>query len=165
MKQLFHSRRVLAVGLAAGFFSSFAMASDVANMQVTANVAPSCQLTAVPTLAFGTLDPLADNLAQADITWVCTNGYNTVITLDGGGSADINARAMSGAGTLPYQLYTDSARTQIFGDGVTGNAAPVSGVGYASPGNVTVYGRVLQADAAVAVNGNYTDTVQVTIVF
>lgn len=160
------SRRGALVAAISGILLGGAVnADDTANMTVTANVAPSCQLNSVPTIAFGTLDPLADNDAQGDIAWVCTNGYDTVITLGTGGSNDISARAMGGAGTLPYQLYTDAARTQVFGDGITGNAVPVSGAGYSSPGAVTVYGRVQQADAAVAVNGNYSDTVQVTIVF
>lgn len=154
-----------AAAIASVLVGGIAVADDVANLTVTANVAPSCQLNAVPTISFGTLDPLGNNDAQGNITWVCTNGWNTVIRLDGGSSGNIGARAMAGAGTLPYQLYTDSARTAIFGDGATGNSVPVAGVGYASPGNVTVYGRVAQADAAVATNGNYSDTVQVTIVF
>ena len=72
---------------------------------------------------------------------------------------------MAGPGALPYQLYTDAGRSQIFGDGTTGNAAGVSGTGYATPDTVTVYGRVAQADAQAAKNGNYNDTVVVTIVF
>jgi spore coat protein U-like protein len=70
-------------------------------------------------------------------------------------------------GALPYQLYTDSARTTIFGDGTPGggSTAAVSGTGYASPANVTVYGRVLAASAGAATAGSYSDTVLVTIVF
>ena len=165
MKHRWSRRGALATAIAGVLIGGAVTADDVANMQVTANVAPSCQLNSVPTIAFGTLNPLANNDAQGNITWVCTNGFNTVIQLGGGGSADINARAMGGGGTLAYQLYTDAARTLVFGDGTTGNAVPVSGVCYASPANVTVYGRVLQATAAVATNGNYSDTVQVTIVF
>jgi spore coat protein U-like protein len=165
MKHRCAHRSALAAAIACVLVSGIAVADDVANMTVMANVAPSCQLSSVPTIDFGTLDPLINNDAQGDITWVCTNGSNTVIRLDGGGAGDIGARAMAGAGSLPYQLYTDNARTTVFGDGATGDTVPVAGVGYASPGNVTVYGRVAQADAAVAPNGNYSDTVQVTIVF
>ena len=165
MKHRWSRRGALATAIAGVFVGGAATADDVANMTVTASVAPSCQLSSAPTVAFGTLNPLANNDAQGNITWVCTNGFNTVIRLGGGGSGSINARAMGGAGSLPYQLYTNAARTLIFGDGTTGNAVPVAGVGYGTPSNVTVYGRVLQANAAVATNGNYSDTVQVTIVF
>lgn len=155
-----------AIAIACTLTSSISIADDVANMLVTANVAPSCQLNSVPTIAFGTLNPLADNDTQGDIVWVCTSGTNTVIELDGGGSGNILARTMAGPiAPLPYQLYTDAGRSQVFGDGTTGNAVGVAGVGYASPGTVTVYGRVAQADAQTAQNGNYNDTVVVTIVF
>lgn len=154
-----------AIAVACTLTSGISVADDVANMLVTANVAPSCQLNSVPTIAFGTLNPLADNDTQGDIVWVCTSGTNTVIELDGGGSGNIAGRTMAGPGALPYQLYTDAGRSQVFGDGTTGNSVGVSGTGYASPDTVTVYGRVAQADAQTATNGNYSDTVVVTIVF
>ena len=158
-------RRVLAAAVLAALVSGTSVADDVATLTVTAVVAPSCQLNAAPTLDFGLIDPLIDNDAQGLITWVCTNGYTTEIRLDGGGAGNINARAMGGSGTLPYQLYTDAARSQVFGDGTLGNVVPVTGVGYASPSTVTVYGRVAQADAAVAPNGNYSDLVVATVIF
>ncbi len=154
-----------AIALACTLTSGISVADDVANMLVTANVAPSCQLNSVPTIAFGTLNPLTDNDTQGDIVWVCTSGTNTVIELDGGGSGNILARTMAGPAPLPYQLYTDAGRSQVFGDGTTGNSVGVAGTGYASPDTVTVYGRVAQADAQTAQNGNYNDTVVVTIVF
>ena len=157
--------RIGALTAAASLICGVATADDVANMLVTANVAPSCQLNSVPTIAFGTLNPLIDNDTQGDIVWVCSSGTDTEIRLDGGSSGNINARTMSGPAPLPYQLYTNAGRTLVFGDGTTGNAVPVSGVGYSTPNNVTVYGRVAQGDADIAANGNYTDTVVVTIVF
>jgi spore coat protein U-like protein len=165
MKYRWSHRRLLAAAVSSLSLCGAALADDTANLTVNATVNPSCKLTSAPTLGFGPLSPLANNDAQANITWVCTNGFNTVIRLGGGGSGNIGARAMGGAGSLPYQLFTDSARTSVFGDGTTGNTVAVSGVGYSSPGNVTVYGRVLQANAAVAVAGSYSDTVQITIVF
>lgn len=134
-------------------------------MTVTANVAPSCQLTNVDAMAFGQLDQTADNDAQADITWVCTNGYDSEIQLDGGGSGSIASREMSGPVALTYQLFTDAGRTVVFGDGVTGNVVNVTGSGYGNPATVTVFGRVDQADASIADPGNYIDTITVTILF
>lgn len=154
-----------AIAVACTLTSGISIADDVANMLVTANVAPSCQLNSVPTIAFGTLNPLADNDIQGDIVWVCTSGTNTVIQLNGGGSGNILARTMAGPSALPYQLYTDAGRSQIFGDGTTGSDVGVAGTGYATPDNVTVYGRVTQGDAQSATNGNYNDTVVVTIIF
>jgi spore coat protein U-like protein len=71
----------------------------------------------------------------------------------------------SGTDTLAYQLYTDPARSLVFGDGGTGNTVPVNGAGYGIPATVTVYGRVTQAAAGGATGGNYTDVVNVTVLF
>jgi spore coat protein U-like protein len=165
MQYRWSHRRLLAAAVSSLSLSGAALADDTANLTVNATVTPSCQLTSAPTLGFGTLTPLTNNDAQANITWVCTSGFNTVIKLGSGGSGNIAARAMGGAATLAYQLYTNAARTTVFGDGTTGNTMPVSGAGYSSPGTVTVYGRVLQANAAAAPAGAYSDTVQITIVF
>jgi spore coat protein U-like protein len=166
MKYRWSHRRLLAAAVSSLSLCGAALADDTANLTVTASVNPSCQLTSAPTLGFGPLTPVADNDAQANITFVCTNGFNTVIKLGGGGSGTIGARRMlNGATQLSYQLYTDATRTTVFGDGSSGNTAPVTGAGYSSPGTVTVYGRVLQANAAAAPAGSYTDTVQITIVF
>lgn len=167
MKYGWSNRRALAAGVASVLLGGVAYADDVADMLVTATVAPACELTSVPTIAFGVVDPLANNDAQGVISWRCTNGYDSEIQLDGGDSGDIDARAMvSGTDALPYQLYTDALRTATFGDGVSGgNSVPVTGTGYTTSADVTVYGRVLQADAAAAPGGNYDDTVVVTILF
>ena len=165
MQYRWSHRRLLAAAVSSLSLCGAALADDTANLTVSATVTPSCKLTTAPTLGFGALTPTANNDAQTNITWVCTNGFNTVIKLGGGGSGNIGARAMGGAGALPYQLYTDAGRTSVFGDGTTGNTVAVSGVGYSTVGNVPVYGRVLQANAAVAPAGAYSDTVQITIVF
>jgi len=166
MKRWSH-RGALATALLGTLVGGVATADQIANMTVSANVVAACQLTSVPTIAFGTLNPTANNDAQGNISWVCTNGFSSEIRLDGGNTSNINGRRMSdgGTGTLAYQLYTDATRTLVFGDGTTQNDVPVTGIGYATPQTVTVYGRVLQADAALAAAGAYTDTVDVTIVF
>jgi spore coat protein U-like protein len=166
MKRWSH-RGALATALLGTLIGGVATADQVANMTVSANVVAACQLTSIPTIAFGALTLSANNDAQGNISWVCTNGFSSEIRLDGGNTGDINGRRMSdgASGTLAYQLYTDASRTTVFGDGTTQNDVPVTGIGYATPQNVTVYGRVLQADAALATAGAYTDTVDVTIVF
>jgi len=167
MQNRWSHRRLLAAAVSSLSLSGAALADSSANLTVTANVAASCLVSAT-TLAFGPLNPLADNDQTTSIQWQCTKGFGTVIKLGGGGSGNIAARSMGGPAALPYQLYTDSARTTVFGDGTTGNTVPVTGTGYyvgPPPGAVTVYGRVAQANAATAPVGSYTDTVQITIVF
>ena len=160
-----HRHLLLAAAVSSLTLCGAALADSTANLTVTASVVPSCTVSAT-TLAFGPLNPSANNDQTAAIQWQCTKDFSTVIKLGAGGSGTIAARSMGGAAALPYQLYTDATHSTIFGDGTTGSAAPVTGVGYSGPpGNVTVYGRVLQANAAVAPAGSYTDTVQITIVF
>lgn len=159
------SRGLIAAAVSSLLIGGAALADDTATLTVTATVPASCQLTVGPTLAFGTLSMIANTDAQGNIGWVCTNGFNTSIKLGGGTSGNIAARTMGGPGALAYQLYTNAGRTTVFGDGTTGSMVPVSGVGYGTPGTVTVYGRVLQANAATALAGAYTDTVLVTILF
>ena len=168
MQNRWSHRRLLAAAVSGLLLSGAALADDTANLTVTATVAPTCKLTTGPTLSFNTLNPLANNDAQGNIAWVCTNGFNTLIKLGGGGSGSISARTMkAGALVLPYQLYTDAARTTIFGDGTAGGGStvPVTGAGYATSANVVVYGRVTAAAAGAASVGSYSDTVLVTIAF
>jgi spore coat protein U-like protein len=170
MKYRWSHRRLLAAAVSSLSLCGAALADDTANLTVSATVAPTCKLTTGPTLSFGTVNPLANNDAQGNIQWVCTNGFNTAIKLGAGSTAGgtISNRLMSdgGTGKLAYQLYTDSARTTVFGDGTAGSSTvAVSGAGYASPANVTVYGRVLGSAAGAATAGSYTDTVLVTITF
>jgi len=140
-----------------------AMADVSSPMTVTAQVNSACTIDATGTVDFGIIDPANDNDTSNDITFNCTNGFTPQMTIDGGGQGDINSRAMDSAGNLlPYQLYTDVAGGTVWGD------TPATGkqiVGAGAPATTTVYGRVAQADAAVALGGTYNDTVNVTIVF
>jgi spore coat protein U-like protein len=69
--------------------------------------------------------------------------------------------------TLPYQLYTDAARLQVWGDGGTGDDVDVIGAGMGVPNAVTttIHGRVLDADVAGLEPDTFNDAVTVTINF
>lgn len=156
---LFSKRTQLAVAVAALMGSSVALAADTDTLTVTASVQPTCAIETVNNLAFG--DVLFDADTDVDTTIdVFCNTVTGSLTLSGGGSGDINAREMSdGTNSLPYQLYTDTGRTTVFGDGTTGDAVAVTG-----SQSVTVYGQVTQGDAQAATpSAGYTDDVTVTI--
>jgi spore coat protein U-like protein len=133
-----------------------------------ARVEAACTITVSSGVSFGTYNifggtPL-DSTGQ--LSWRCSFfTFPTVrITLTKGGSTTYNPRRMrSGSETLNYNLFTDSARTVVWGDGTEGTAAysrQYPGWGLIT---VSVYGRVPAAqDAAV---GNYTDTVTVVVNF
>ena len=89
------------------------------------------------------------------------------IALSAGSSASYAQRQLaSGANRLDYNLYTNSARTLVWGDG-TGGSQLVSGAQKLSNGNpqrtssFTVYGQVpAQQNAAV---GSYAESLLVTV--
>ena len=100
------------------------------------------------------------------------NGNITVvydIALGAGNSGNILARFMSsGSDQLNYNLYTTSARSTVWGDGVTGSSA--GGNFTLTNGNPSrsrqhvVFGRIPPLQDA-AVGALYTDNVPVTINF
>ena len=91
---------------------------------------------------------------------------NYEVELGTGSSGNVTQRTMqSGVNTLNYNLYTNTARSQLWGNGVNANSVSASfNLSNATPSrnrSHTVYGRIppLQ-DAAV---GNYNDNVLVTV--
>ncbi len=134
-------------------------------LTVTATVVDSCSLS-TSTLAFGTYDPASgtDTDATTTIDASCTTGTTFDIALDGGSSANISARTMSdGTNSLGYQIYTDTLRTTIWGDGTTGSTAAGTGLGPLTPVTLTAYGRITAGQNVPA--GAYSDTVNVTLTF
>lgn len=149
-----------------------AYAAATSNMAVSATVSGSCTISA-GALAFGSYDPVSTHAStdldgSATLTVNCTSGSNGTITLGQGsnantGSTDIApARRLKDAGTnhLSYALYSDSARTVVWGADTT-NDVVYTGVGTAEP--VSVYGRITSGQNVPA--GTYSDTVLVSITF
>lgn len=157
---------------AAGFaFSGTANAQATQNIAVSANVPNFCIFdgTSQDTMVFD-LSNVATDVADYEVTttlaWRCSNGFNTFISIDGGGAADPDNRVMSDGGTetLAYNLYTDNTFGTIWGDGSgTSQTVAIAGTGMGNLGSSAVEGRVLLTDAQAAEPGAYTDTVVVTI--
>jgi spore coat protein U-like protein len=82
-----------------------------------------------------------------------------------GGS--ITQRLLANSGdTLQYNLYTDTSRQTLWGDGTTGSTTSGTGAGYATTQTLTVYGRL--PDNSTNQNapvGTYTDTITVTVTY
>ncbi|MDP9104912.1 MAG: spore coat U domain-containing protein [Candidatus Eremiobacteraeota bacterium] len=137
------------------------------SMAVSATVLSSC-LTVVPApMAFGNYDPAAASslTATSTIAVTCTPGTVASITMDAGqnaGSATaFSGRALKfGTTTLPYQIFKDAARTQVWGDGTNGGSQAVSVTGI---GTLTAYAHI-PAGASVPA-GVYSDTINVTVSF
>ncbi|HEX7690340.1 MAG TPA: spore coat U domain-containing protein [Burkholderiaceae bacterium] len=135
----------------------------------------SCGVTTA-NIVFGNINPLNPSNADAtgSVTVSCSGvaGLLIPVTVDlsKGGGASFASRSMSGgSGRLQYNLYADSAHTQVFGDGtastVDGNASILlNALGQGPAANFNVYGRVFGSQTA-AVPGAYSDTLAVTLTY
>ncbi|MDY0743006.1 spore coat U domain-containing protein [Paucibacter sp. R3-3] len=157
--------------IAALLASGAAQAVTASNtFQVTATVISSCTVSGTA-LNFGnTIDPLAAAVpldATSTLSVTCSNTTPYTVALNAGsnagGASNFSARAMkAGSRSLAYQLYLDTGRSSVWGDG-TASSATVAGTGTGSVQTLSIYGR-LPSLANVA-PGAYTDTVTVTITY
>ena len=133
---------------------------------VTANINPSCNINA-SNLNFGSYEPLSStpNDASSTINVTCTNGTNYSVGLNAGTApgATTSSRAMVGPGssTLNYNLYSDSSRTNLWGN--IGETSVISRTGNGTSQSVTVYGRI--PISQLATSGGYSDTITATVNF
>jgi spore coat protein U-like protein len=157
-----------ALGLAARHEAHAATATG--NLNVSASVVASCTIAQNAAVTFvAPYDPVnvhltADDVGTGSLVVACTSGTSATIGLGYGNNPTGTQRRMaSGANRLPYQFYTDAARTIPWLD--IGN--PANNVSYNSttstPSVITVYAQIDHAtDAPV---GAYTDVVVATIQF
>jgi len=136
-------------------------------MTPTMTVAANC-IVAASDLSFGAYNPLSasPNDAATTIQVTCTNttAYAVKLGLGTGAGATFAARRMTGltftGQTLAYSLFTDAARSQLWGDG-TGGSIAASGTGTGSAQTLTVYGRIPTSQFPKV--DSYKDTINVTI--
>ena len=134
-----------------------------------------CQTCSVAAtgLAFGSYQPLsgAATNSTATITVTCNPGVISLlvsyqIQLSAGSGGSFAARSMgSGGSRLSYQLYSDAAETQIWGDGTAGTVTVSDGytLGLISPivRTYSCYGNIPAAQRVGT--GSYTDTITVLL--
>lgn len=141
--------------------SADAQETDVLTVQVT--VQESCSIEG-STIDFGTYSAgqQATLHAEGTISYNnCAAGTLTV-SLDGGNVGNVGNRAMgNGNGdSLSYQLYRNSARSQVWG--TDGDAMELVLL-VPDSGTVPVYGAIPGGQNVPG--GSYTDTVNVTLTF
>jgi spore coat protein U-like protein len=87
------------------------------------------------------------------------------VALSAGNSNDFTTRTMSnGSNTLAYNLYVDSNRMMIWGDGTGGTSTQTfSGLLSLLSTSFTVYGRAPKSQYPAP--GSYTDTITVTVTY
>jgi spore coat protein U-like protein len=136
---------------------------------VNATVLKNCSVLS-SNLAFGNYTPGAGNIdSTSTVTVKCTKNTAYTVGLDKGTTTGgtITQRLMAnGANTLQYNLYSDTTRATLWGDGVTGTTEAGTGAGFATASALTVYGRLPDnATNQNAVVGTYADTVTVTVTY
>lgn len=169
IKSLVTFRRAAFAGAVfAACAASPAFASTTAGntLGVSATVTSNCSVSTSP-VAFGNVDVTTGSAVNGsgNLLVTCTNGTAWSAAADAGlgtGASLATRKMASGADLLDYALYTDSGRTTLFGDGVTG--ATVDDTGTGSQQSKTVYGKVLASQQS-APAGSYADTVTVTVTY
>ena len=166
-KQILKSTLIAAAGL---LFANSALAAEATTtFQVTATVANSCLVSATD-LNFGAYNSVAATALDgtSTITVTCTAETPYTIGLDAGlqsAGATGTTRAMTGSDSantlLDYELYTETSRTNVWGDigGTTVAQSSVSG----GPIDYTVYGQIPALQYVPA--ASYVDTISVTVAY
>ncbi len=134
-----------------------------------ATPARACTVS-VTSVAFGTYDTIspADDDSAGTLSLVCHPSVNSPkVEIGGGSSGSPLARTLrNGAVTLDYNLYSDAARTIVWGDDSTGSSVTLSG-GASAGGqrrfNRPIYGRIPALQPVGA--GLYSDMLIVTVTF
>jgi spore coat protein U-like protein len=139
-------------------------ATASANLTVTATVLSTCSVAA-GSLAFGNYDPTsALNVDQAGTFQVtCTKGTSATVGLDSGSNASGATRRMTdGTDFLSYELYKETARTNVWSNSGGGLVNLVAAPSNAAQ-TLTVYGRISGSQNVQA--GSYSDIVVITVTF
>lgn len=137
----------------------------------------SCTVSMVG-LNFDVYDPLGTNPddVQSTLTVTCTvsgsgNNVFVPIQLSKGSSGSYTQRTLkNGSYTMNYNIYTNSSRSTIWGDGTSSTSTKSAsfgssqGTGSGKTSTVTIYGRITALQYNV-VPGNYSDSITATITF
>lgn len=133
--------------------------------------AQTCAFSAGPTaLTFGIYDPSATAPADstASLSYTCSSARSRPVNVQlsaGGGGSYAPRQLASGADVLTYNLYSDSARSAIWGSDAN---PPYQWVASVPAGNthgatLTIYGRIFVNQWVTP--GLYSDTITVTLNF
>lgn len=136
-------------------------------LAVSASVTATCQSLVAGSLVHGSYDPAAttDNDAQSSVTVQCTNTTPLELSASRGTGSLLQRQMASSENRLNYNLYTNSTRTTIWGDGTAGTATIAAiGVGVLSNVAVTFFSRIPKGQANV-VPGAYSDSITVTVTY
>lgn len=140
-------------------------ATATSTFQVQMKITSSCIINSAGNLNFPDTGVIAANVdATSTLSVQCTSTtpYNIGLNIGTGTGATVAVRKMtSGGATINYSLYSDAARSAVWGDTIGNNTVASTGTGAAQ--SFTIYGRVPpQGTPAPA---TYTDTITVTVTY
>lgn len=159
---------ILALLSTAAAQPAFAAGSTSDTLDVSATVTSNCTVSA-GTVAFGNVDVTTGAAVDGTgtIAVTCTSGtaWSAAADAGSGTGATLDTRKMvNGANLLNYALYTDEARSNVWGDAADANTVKISGTGNGTAQSSTIYGRVLANQNSLPA-GAYADTVTVTVTY
>jgi spore coat protein U-like protein len=141
--------------------------APTATFNTTASVAAHCSVSAA-NLSFGAVNPLSSQVdATTTLTVNCTKNSAYTVGLDAGvtaGTAIAQRLMANGANTMQYNLYTNAARSSIWGNSA-GSWVSGTGAGLAAAQTLTVYGRVASGQTNLAVGNYQENTITVTVTY
>jgi spore coat protein U-like protein len=141
-------------------------ATTTTTFQVQITILDACEISGVNDLDFGAHGVLAANIDASttfDVQCTLTTPFSIGLDAGGGLGATVTTRKMTGpaAATIDYSLYTDAARSIVWGDTLALDTVDDIGTGAAE--TFTVYGRV--PPQATPAPGLFSDTVTITVTF
>lgn len=115
-------------------------------------------------LNFGNYDVFSsmNNDVTGSIDVNCSSGLSYTIGLSSGSGTFYSRSLTNGPHVLAYNLFIDSTRLTIWGDGSSGTST-VSGSGTGSSNGTPVYGRIPSGQNAYV--GSYGDVVTIMVTF
>lgn len=165
--------RIVVAPIAAGIVLALANAAHAdtknASFTVSATVAKACAISAA-NLDMGTWSGTGDLTGTSNVSVKCSTGttYSVDLSAGAGSPSLTNRKLANGAELLSYNLYRDTGRTEIWGDGLAGTFV-VSGAGAgmadADKANLPVYAKILEADLLAAKPGTYSNSITATITY
>ena len=147
--------------------STCSPSTSTTTFNTTASVAAQCNVSAA-TLAFGAVNPLSSQVdATTTLTVNCTKNSSYTVGLNAGvttGTTIAQRLMANGANTMQYNLYTNSARSSIWGNS-SGSWVSGTGAGLGTAQTLTVYGRVASGQTNLAVGNYQENTITVTVTY
>jgi spore coat protein U-like protein len=150
-----------------GLFGVTAAFALTGPSMLASQVAPAgtCTINSASSLSFDSQGVGGENVDQTipiQVTCTRTTPYNIALDAGTGSDATVATRKMtSGAATVIYSLYSDSAHSTVWGNTVGTDTVAATASGLRQ--NHTVYGRVPAQGSPPA--GTYADMITVTVTY